>query len=179
MRPYVRRRSGEIAGTIGSIGPGVPIERDDTSRALTEAPLQAAGPPTNLADSPVDRRPFAAPVEPAPLGASGTDRTTAPTGTAGTIATFPAPAAGRVTVLPRPRPFETVASPTGANGAYIEFDSARWFSSGPAIETDASFRRIAEYHGRPVYVRGDDRSTIYVPITSSATMLATPYEKRR
>lgn len=169
MRPYVRRRSGEIAGTIGSIGPGIPIERDDTSRALTEAPLQAAGPPTNLADTPVDRPPYAEPVTPTPTGMAGAaERREVPAGTA-----------GRAIVLPRPRPFETIARSTGVNDAYVEFDSRRWLSAGSAVELDAGHTRIGEYHGLPVYVRGGDRSTIYIPVTSTATTLVTPYVNRR
>src|SRR5512134_111065 len=112
MQPYIRRRSGEIAGTLGSTNPGLPIERDGTSRALTSAP-QAPGPPTGLADTPVDRVAGAAPTQP---------------GTAGTTAAPPAPAASRVVV--RPRPLVTAARPTGVNGVYVEFDSARWYSAG-------------------------------------------------
>lgn len=167
MQPYVRRRSGELAGTIGSISPGIPIERDDTSRALTDAPQMAAGPPTNLADTPVGRVTAITPVEPDAVG------------TTGTVAAPPVPAGGRVLVLPGPRPLVTAARPTGANGVYVEFDSARWYSNGSSAELDSSFRRIGEYHGFPVYVRGDDRSTIYIPVASTVRALVAPYSKRR
>jgi hypothetical protein len=30
-----------------------------------------------------------------------------------------------------------------------------------------------------VYVRGDDRSTIYIPVTAAATTLVTPYGNKR
>jgi hypothetical protein len=169
MRPYLRRRSGEIAGTIGSIGPGVPIERDDTSRALTEAPLQAAGPPTNLADTPVDRPPSAT-----PLGSSVEAAPVTPEQSGVSIGT-----AGRLLAPPQPRPLVTVARSTGVNGAYVQFDSGRWVSDGPAVEIDATFHRIGEYHSLPVYVSGNDRTTIYIPVTATTTTLVTPYGKRR
>ncbi len=176
MQPYIRRRSGEIAGTLGSTNPGLPIDRDDTSRALTSAP-QAPGPPTGLADTPIDRVAGAAPAQPAPIGTAGrADRGTAAVGTAGTTAP-PAPAASRVVV--RPRPLVTAARPTGVNGVYVEFDSARWYSAGSALELDSSFRRIGEYHGFPVYGRGEDRSTIYIPVAANVRALVAPYSKRR
>ncbi len=176
MQPYIRRRSGEIAGTMGSTNPGLPIERDDTSRALTRAP-QAPGPPTGLADTPIDRVAGAAPTEPGAVGTAG--RVEQATGTAGTIAAPPAPVSNRVVLLPRPRPLVTAARPTGVNGVYVEFDSARWYSSGSTLELDSTFRRIGEYHGFPVYVRGDDRSTIYIPVAANVRALVAPYAKRR
>lgn len=180
MQPYVRRRAGEIAGTIGSTSPGLPIERDDTSRALTDAPQMAQGPPTNLADTPVDRPIGAAPAEPGAAGTMG--RVGQGPGTAGTAGAVPAPSPGagtRVVVLPAPRPLVTAARPTGVNGAYVEFDSARWYNSGSTVELDSRFRHIGDFHGFPVYVRGDDRSTIYIPVTTSARSLVAPYSKRR
>jgi hypothetical protein len=169
MRPYLRRRSGEIAGTIGSIGPGVPIERDDTSRALTAAPLQAAGPPTNVADTPVERPLVTVTADAAPVAAPGT-----PEPRERAVGT-----AGGVVALPLPRPFVTIARPAGINGAYVEFGSERWVSDGPAVQIESTFRRIGAYHGLPVYISDDDRSTIYIPVTSGGTTLVTPYGKRR
>jgi hypothetical protein len=86
---------------------------------------------------------------------------------------------GRLLAPPPPRPLVTIARPTGVNGAYVQFDSGRWVSDGPAVEIDATFRRIGEYHRVPVYVRGDDRSTIYIPVTAATTTLVTPYSNKR
>lgn len=177
LQPYQRRRAGEIGGTIGSIGPGFPVERGDTSRALTEAP-QAAGPPTSLPDTPTVRNPN--------LGAERRS-----VGTSGTITAGPDDAievapeggavgtAGRVLVLPRPRPLVTAARPSGVNGIFVEFNNARWYGSGPAIELEpaTAFKRIGEYHGFPVYARAGDDRTIYVPVTGGGH-LVTPYSKR-
>lgn len=175
MQPYQRRRAGEIGGTIGSIGPGFPVERADTSRALTTG-LQAAGPPTNLPDTPTGRTPVAG--EPGSVGTSGV---VAPAVAvpADSVATESRPAAaGRVVVLPRPRPLITIARPSGVNGAFVEFNEARWYSRGPAVELDSGHMRIGEYRGLPVYARNGDRSAIFIPVTADAPTLLTPYTRR-
>ena len=178
LQPYQRRRAGEIGGTIGSIGPGFPVERGDTSRALTEAP-QAAGPPTSLPDTPTVRNPNLG-VEPGSASPSsgavtaGRDEAIAVVPERGAVGT-----AGRVLVLPRPGPLVTATRPSGVNGIFVDFNNARWYGSGPAIELEpaAAFKRIGEYHGFPVYVRTGDDRTIYVPVTSGGH-LVTPYSKR-
>ena len=176
MQPYIRRRSGEIGGTLGSIGPGLPVERADTSRALTSAP-QAAGPPTSLMDTPVDRVVGVGPASP-PVGSLGALPPPA-VGTAGARPSDPSTsAAERVVVLLRPRPLVTAARPTGANDAYIDFEHERWYGSGPATELDRSFRPIGEYHDLPVYMR-DDVNTIYVPVSRNVRTLIVPYSRKR
>jgi hypothetical protein len=173
MQPYIRRRSGEIGGTLGSIGPGLPVERADTSRALTSA-LQAPGPPTGLMDTPLDR------VRGAEAG-TGAAGTVAPVvvGTAGTVSPLPETGTSpRVVVLPHPRPLVTAARPTGVNGVFVEFDNARWFGSGSAEELDSTFRRIGEYHGFPVYARDASDSRIYIPLASNVRNLVVPYTRR-
>ena len=176
LQPYQRRRAGEIGGTIGSIGPGLPVERADTSRTLTSVP-QAAGPPTSLPDTPTGRRADIG-GEPGSVGTTGVvgtplvDRTE-------TIASEPRGTAGRVVVLPRPRPLVTVARPSGVNGAFIEFNDARWYSAGPAVTLDSSFTRVGEYRTFPVYARtGGNGSMIFVPVTIDARTLLTPYARR-
>jgi hypothetical protein len=177
MQPYQRRRAGEIGGTIGSIGPGLPVERADTSRTLTTG-LQAAGPPTNLPDTLTGRPPAVA--EPGSVGTSGLvgvadiargePVASEPTATATT---------GRVVVLPRPRPLITIARPTGVNGVFVEFENARWYSSGPAVELDSRYTRIGEYRDFPVYARADAKgSMIFIPVTPDAGTLLTPYSRR-
>ena len=179
LQPYIRRRSGDIAGTIGSIGPGVPIDRDDTSRALTSAP-QAPGPPTGLLDTPIDRVLGAAPGAGA-VGTAGRVPEAAAAGgmTADAPPQEPATRAPRLVVTPRPRPMITLAGPTGANDAYVEFQSRRWYASGAAVEMDSRLHRIGEYHGFPVYARDGETSTIYIPVTSNVRSLLTPYSARR
>jgi hypothetical protein len=177
MQPYQRRRAGEIGGTIGSIGPGLPVERADTSRTLTTG-LQAAGPPTNLPDTLTGRAPGVG--EPGSLGTSGVVGV-GDIARAESIASEPTAgvSTGRVVVLPRPRPLITIARPTGVNGAFVEFNNARWYSSGPAVELDSRYTRIGEYHDFPVYARADAKgSMIFIPVTTDARTLLTPYARR-
>jgi hypothetical protein len=60
---------------------------------------------------------------------------------------------------------------------FVEFDNARWYGSGSAIELEpvTAFKRIGEYHGFPVYARPGDDRTIYVPVTSGSRHLVTPH----
>ena len=44
MRPYERRRDGEVAGTVGNTAPSFPVSRDNEN-APPDAGLQAAAPP--------------------------------------------------------------------------------------------------------------------------------------
>lgn len=177
MQPYQRRRAGEIGGTIGSIGPGLPVERADTSRTLTSG-LQAAGPPTSLPDTLTGRTPGMG--ETGSVGTSGVAAT--PVATAvDSVASEPRATlnAGRVVVLPRPRPLITIAKPSGVNGVFVEFDNARWYSTGPTLELDSGYMRIGEYRSFPVYARaGGDTSMIFIPVTTDAGTLLTPYRRR-
>ena len=175
MQPYIRRRSGEIGGTLGSIGPGLPVERADTSRALTSAP-QAPGPPTGLMDTPVDRIVGAGP-ETAPVGTTGALAPPAAGGAEHRPQPTATPGVPGAVVLPRP--LITAARPSGVNGVFVEFDRARWYSSGRAIGLDSGFQRIGEYHGFPVYARDRSDSTIYIPVASNVPALLVPYTRQR
>lgn len=177
MQPYQRRRAGEIGGTIGSIGPGLPVERANTSRTLTSG-LQAAGPPTNLPDTLTGRPPGVG--EPGSVGTSGVAATSV-VGAGDSVASEAHRTAndGRVVVLPRPHPLITIARPSGINGAFVEFNDARWYSRGPTVELDSNYTRIGDYRGFPVYARaGGDTSMIFIPVTTDARSLLTPYAHR-
>jgi len=176
LQPYQRRRAGEIGGTIGSIGPGLPVERADTSRTLASG-LQAAGPPTNLPDTLTGRTPVVG--EPGSVGTSGVAAADIARGE--TVASEPTriASAGRVVVLPRPRPLVSLARPTGVNGVFVEFNNTRWYSSGPAVELDSRYTRIGQYRDFPVYARADAHgSMIFIPVTTDARTLLTPYARR-
>ena len=81
MRPYERRREGDVAGTIGDAAPSFPVNRD-SENAPPDAGLQAAGPPVLGAA-------YMSPFEPAPV-VQERAATLAATGTSGRAAT-PAP----------------------------------------------------------------------------------------
>lgn len=161
MKPYERRRSGELAGTSGSVMPSLvtpspyePWTQDEVLAGVVRAP----SPPSRLEPSvgtgypePVDTRP---PAPPEPISTAGT--------------------------LPPVGPLITARVPQGINDAFLEFRDQRWFSSGPAVELEgAEFTRIGEYYGFPVYRRRGDESTIYVTVAKSAAQLAAPYSVRR
>jgi len=164
MKPYERRRSGELAGTVGSTMPSFPVDRtantaiDESTLGIPEAP----GPPTNarprmtIVDVNVspDRSP-----EPLPV----------PTATAGTEPSPP-------TVTPAPK------RRTGnvKRDLYIDYDDRKWFQSGPAVVSDpARFVIVGRYHDLPVYSdRRNPEGTVYVPVASALESLLTPYSRR-
>lgn len=159
MQPYERRRSGELAGTVGSAAPSFPI--DTAAEDVFAGIPQAAAPPTRVAPmmDPYDE-PFAPPTTPVPAsipttGAAEADR---PWG-----------------------PLATAQKPEGINAVFIEYRDRRWFSSGPAIELDAArFVRSGEYHGFPVYEERDgDGTTVYVTVARRTGDLVTPYSLKR
>ena len=133
VRPYERRRDGEVAGTVGNTAPSFPVSRDNEN-APPDAGLQAAAPPVLGAAylSPFEAAPV---VEepPAPTGTSGRSRDSAPLG-----------------------PLTTALKPTGLNAFYIEYNGQRYYSAGPVVELEpASFTRAGDYHGFPVYTAAD------------------------
>jgi hypothetical protein len=181
MQPYERRRTGEIAGTSGSSAPSFPVASPAEMALGTggAVPLpQAAGPPT-LLGSPIPfeeavARPSSALALPsvAPVAVPNDVR----------MAPMPAPqqpvrVAGSVrAAAPVRRPATRV--PLAANGVFIEFDNARWFSSGPARLFDAkTFTRIGELRGFPVYTTRGSGATIFIPVAEGLDLVA-PYTRR-
>lgn len=161
MKPYERLRSGDLAGTTGSVMPSLvtpspyePWTQDQVLAGVVRAPAPPSGlePSVGLTyPAPVDTRP---PAPPEPVSTTGA---AVPVG-----------------------PLLTARVPEGLNDAFLEFRDRRWFSSGPAVELEAgTFTRIGEYHGFPVYRRSGDESTIYVTVSKSAEQLIAPYSTRR
>ena len=175
MQPYERPRTGELIGTIGSLGPTLPTPVPSDERRATSV-AQAPGPPTSL-PGPTDIEgnprlfvvPAAGAAEARPVGTSG-----AAASSVGAVATT-----GRPVVLPRPRPLVTAARPTGVNGVYIEYDTIRWYVNGPTVEFDAAaFRRIGDYGEFPVYVRAGDDRAIYIPTGTNIRGVVARYARR-
>jgi hypothetical protein len=162
MQPYERRRDGDLAGTTGSAPPALPSSAGATAPTSMAIP-QAAAPPVLAAPVLADE-PAAAPSAPA---ASARTAPSSPRA-AGTP--------GRATSASR-RP--TRVRPGAANGIYVEFDNARWFSIGPPVSLDVrTLTRIGDSHGFPVYAARRGDSTIYVPIAQGVDTFV-PYAKRR
>ena len=160
VRPYERRREGELAGTTGSRTPSFVIQRDGEVTA-------AAG----AASSGLLLPPPAESVEPL------------------VIPEFVAPVAARGPLVAADLP-QPVSVPTSRNVAlrgrvpsilqvWVPFNGARWYSAGSAQPYAADrFVRIGEYHGFPVY-RGKTTgaNVIYIPSVEGGAVA--PYRKGR
>lgn len=170
MQPYERRRDGELAGTTGSTPPSISTGLSPPVRPTTTTPpaiAQAPAPP--VLGSPV--------IVVEPVAPVATITPAAPASPARTAAVPPpAGASRRATAAPR-RPARI--RPQAANGIYVEFDHARWFSIGPPVSLDVrTLTRVGESHGFPVYVARQGDSTIYVPIAHGMNTFA-PYSRRK
>jgi hypothetical protein len=158
MRPYERKRSGPLAGTVGSRAPSFPIQRD--------VELSASGgiqtPPRELSEPPV------------------VPEAERPVGTVGTI--VPSAVASSTPALverarPRRTAIESIPPPRSNAGIWIEFDGARWRSAGAAVSYQPDrFTPIGEYHGFPVYRdQGGKTEQIYVAAVQDGPLV--PYRR--
>ena len=129
MRPYERRREGELAGTVGSRPPSFPIQRDgDLSvRSQRGDESGAAGPDARAGSHP----------EAYGHGTADVDMSTA----CSTVREHHECSRRAGATAGRQRR----SAPAGNDGVWIEFEGARWFSSGQAVASipTASCRRAA------------------------------------
>jgi hypothetical protein len=168
MQPYERRRSGELAGSVGNTAPSFPV--DSPSNQSTLSPWndlpQAAGPPTNVPMSMIGG------AAPAPTDSAGATRgaQAAATGTSGAI-------------VPR-RTLLSASKPEGINAVFVDYDGRRWFSSGHAVVLDPGrHERIGDYRGFAVYAERQrsaaaQPSTIYISVAKTAASMIAPYSLR-
>jgi hypothetical protein len=162
MRPYERKREGELVGTVGSRTPSFPIQRDVEISSLMgyEEPLVDVG---EVSDR-ISRRaqwdwPEPTPEIEAPPLAPLSTRSAAPGTTVAIVRTVP--------------PSETTNA-----GAFVEFEGARYFSSGKAqVNNPDRFTRVGEARGASVYreVKGAAQ-TIYVEAVPGGALA--PYTRR-
>jgi hypothetical protein len=169
VRPYERRRSGDLAGTVGSSVSSFPITLPaEEASATFVAAIRAPAPPTGVPVGTVGVTPPSTVVAaPAAVAAP----VPVPVGTAGTVAvSSPVPARTRV---------QTVRRPVGLNNVFIDLDGARWFAAGPAVEFSSQrFARAGEYRGFPVYKENPGSDVIYLSLIPGAPGLVTPYKRR-
>lgn len=162
MRPYERRREGALAGTVGSRAPSFPIQRGPDLSVRTQ-PGASQALPVRMTEPEV--RPDAVAVGTTGVG---TPRPPQPTGTMGVRAT------------PAQRPVANfVRRPTGNDGVWIEFEGARWFSSGRAVSFNPDrFVSTGSYRGFDVYrdTMGGGADTIFVTIVPNGPLA--PYSRR-
>jgi hypothetical protein len=163
MRPYERRRTGDLAGTVGSSAPSFVVTLPSEAAAPTPpaATPPAAGAP-GLTASPVG----SSIVQPAPRLQPSTSDTA---GTSGRVVQT-APARTRV---------QTVQRPVGINAVFIQFQGARWYGAGPAVEFSADrFTRIGEHRGFDVYQEKGMPGAIYLSLLNGGAGLIAPYKTR-
>ena len=150
MRPYERKRDGQLAGTVGSRAPSFPIQRDAevslaAGRPGIQMPPMSAGEPVAIAES--ER----------PVGTVGTivPRDDRPVGTGGTVVPRAVSSASAPMVersRPRRSAIESIPAARSNAGIWIEYDGARWRSAGAAVSYEPDrFAPIGEYRGFPVY----------------------------
>ena len=160
MRPYERRRSGDLAGTVGSSAPSFRVTLPAEEPPQSTVP-GAPAPPTGAA---VGMSGF--PPAPEPAGPSAVP---APVGTAGTI----------VPSAPAHTTIQTVQRPIGLNTVFVEFQGARWFSAGAAVPYSADrFTRIGEHLGFGVYQQSGQPGMIYVALLQGTPGMLAPYKNR-
>ena len=94
-----------------------------------------------------------------------------PVGTAGTILSSVArPARTRI---------QTLRRPVGLNSVFVDFQDARWFTAGPAVEFVADrFTRVGEHQGFAVYQESGKTGIIYLSLLEGAPGLLAPYKSR-
>ena len=160
MRPYERRRSGDLAGTVGSTAPSfvVSLPSAETNPSIFQAPA----PPTGV---PVGTTGFI-PTEPAPLPSDAVE----------TVAATPVATLGPPIRPPR---LQTALRPVGLNAVFVDFQGARWFAAGRAVEFSPDrFSRIGEYQGFGVYQESGATRVIYLAPLQGTPGLVAPYRRR-
>lgn len=164
VRPYERRRSGDLAGTVGSTAPSfrvtLPAEEAPQS-TVASAPAPPTGVPVSL-ETPA-YVPATATPEPAAMSA--------PIGTAGAVQLMQA--------APSRTMIQTVQRPVGLNAVFVQFEGGRYFSAGPAVEYSATrFSQIGEDKGFPVYQENGKPGVIYLSLLPGTPGLIAPYKAR-
>jgi hypothetical protein len=157
MRPYERRRDGDLAGTTGSTVPSFPVLLPAAER-LDPDPRRAPAPPTGH-----------------PVSTIGFVRERlSPVGRM-------APSTDIVPVTPPPAEpvLRTARVPEGLNAIFVDYASTRWFAAGPAVPFDSErVRPVGDYHGFPVFADAGRPDTIYIPVVEGPPGLMTPYRAR-
>ena len=157
MRVYERRRERELAGTTGSHVPTFPVESPSFAASRERS------------------------VEGTVVGTTG-ERFDRAVGTGGTL--IPRVATDSAVLSERARPRRVSIGTTSAprpgvaNGVWLEFNGARWYSSGPSVSFSPDrFEPVGEYRGFPVYRdKADGSSEIWVSVVKDGPLA--PYTKK-
>lgn len=169
MRPYERRREGDMAGTVGSRTPSFPIQRD--------VELSASAGRLGLQTSAVDGTPRISVAE-----RQGTPMVTVPLSTweqlISELRGLPTASASAAPPPDQPTGVESVPGPQSNSGLWIDFDGARWYAAGRSLDYDANrFEPAGSLRGFPVYrERGGPGTRIYVTVVQDGPVA--PFERR-
>lgn len=165
VRPYERRRTGDLAGTSGSTPPSFPVVLPSDPRAQVED-VAAAVPGDILARVVSMSSPNGA-AQPASAALPPPEAI----GTTGTLLAAPTrPVATRI---------ETAQRPVGLNNVFVQFENTRWFAGGNAVElVPGKFTHTGDYRGFPVYRQQSRPDTIYIALIAGAPGLLSPYTSR-
>ena len=151
LKPYERRRRGELAGSTGSTLPSFPV-------ALTPdqaVPATAAGAPTNLPYSAGAVSAFTPEVAP-PVVFVPAVATAAPTCSCEQAVAAAVAATAVVPPLPTDRvAVLSVRRPDNNDGVWIRFEGTTWVSTGVAEPLTSAFTQVGELGGFPVYRKPD------------------------
>jgi hypothetical protein len=174
MRPYERRRQGELAGTVGSRTPSFPIQRDVELSAYfgrpgVQTPAIFTGDRLTLAErgDALVQVPLRVLEELLLERLRGTTGSGAPS----VPASSPAPP-------DQPTGVESVPRPESSAGVWIEYEGGRWYNAGAAVVYDPQrFEPVGSYRGVPVYrERGGPSDRIFVTVVPDGPLA--PFARR-
>ena len=166
MKPYERPRTGDLAGTVGSRTPALPVPAGADLRWPTGL-AQAQAPPSRV--SPL----------PAPPVVVISGPTTGTPGTPERLASLAAASTPPAGSAPEPLRVESIPPPSTNDGVWVEYDGRRWFSAGRAVPFSPDvFTPVGDHHGFPVYrERSGASDVIYVTVIAGGGPVA-PYAVR-
>ncbi len=179
MRPYERRREGELAGTVGSRTPSFPVQRDVELSARGESTGSITPDISGLdVDFRHDQRYVLVPVS--SLGRTEPVAVTPPEPFVPSSVMMISPEAQSDTAPAYGNTPGTIDRIVTADrtGVWIDFAGESWFSAGPAVPLDLSrFESAGDYRGFPVFrERGSADARIFVTVVRGGPVA--PFERR-
>ena len=162
LRPYERRREGELTGTVGNRTPSFPIDRD------VELSAASAGPGFMTPPTGITTEPRVLPESERPVATGGVGFPTPSSTEARAVEERGAPARTGV---------ESIPAVHRNDGVWLEFKGVRYYLAGASVpNAPGRFERIGDHHGFPVYreARGSSEM-IYVAVVKDGPLA--PYRR--
>jgi hypothetical protein len=157
LRPYERRRDGELTGTIGNRTPSFTTTRDgemSVSGATATIGSTLSTPSGSALPAPIP--------EAEPMVLLETDRPVKTNGSAASASS---------------NTIESIPAPRTNRGIWITWEGEQWYPAGATVPLDRDrFVAVGDYHGFPVYrEKTHDAGAIFVPAVKGG--LLTPYRR--